>query len=50
MKRILLLFFIPLLFSACSIKADYPWFKGNLDEAKATAGDKLILLDFYAVW
>ena len=39
-----------LLLMACSNKANYPWFLGSFDDAKSAAGDKLIMLDFYAVW
>ena len=39
-----------LLITACAKKADYPWFVGTLDDAKANAGEKLIMLDFYASW
>ncbi len=35
-----------LVFSACNT-SDYIWFAGGLEEAKAKAEDKLILLDFY---
>jgi hypothetical protein len=34
----------------CAKKADYPWFSGSLDDAKAIAAEKLIMLDFYATW
>ena len=39
-----------LLISTCVKKAEYPWFTGSFDDAKANAGDKLIMLDFYAAW
>jgi thiol:disulfide interchange protein len=39
-----------LLFMACSNKANYPWFLGSFDDAKSAAGEKLIMLDFYAAW
>lgn len=39
-----------LLITACGKKAGYPWFLGTLDEAKGIAGEKLIMLDFYATW
>ena len=39
-----------LLIAACAKKADYPWFTGSFDDAKANVGEKLIMLDFYAAW
>ena len=35
-----------LLFMGCQ-SSSYNWYSGNFEEAKSTAGSKLILLDFY---
>ena len=47
MKKIILfvLFFI-LQIVGCS-KIEYPWFNGTFDDALASMGDKVLLLDFY---
>jgi hypothetical protein len=39
-----------LCIAACTKKTDYPWFSGSFEDAKANAGEKLIMLDFYAMW
>ena len=43
-------FLFTILIIGCSKKVTYPWFSGNLDEAKTIANKKLIMLDFYASW
>ena len=50
MKRYISIVLSILFITACSNKTDYPWFSGNFDDAKANAGEKLIMLDFYASW
>ena len=50
MKRYTSILISILFVSACTQKADYPWFTGSFDDAKANAADKLIMLDFYATW
>jgi PBP1b-binding outer membrane lipoprotein LpoB len=50
MKRYTSIVLSILLITACGTKADYPWFAGSFDDAKANAGEKLIMLDFYATW
>ena len=45
----LLLVFI--LFSNCNnFWISYPWFEGDYELAKSVAGNRLIMLDFYADW
>ena len=50
MKRYTSILIFILCISACTKKADYPWFVGSFDDAKANVGEKLIMLDFYATW
>ncbi|MBC8310695.1 MAG: hypothetical protein H8E72_00155 [Candidatus Marinimicrobia bacterium] len=50
MKRYTSIVLSILLITTCGKKADYPWFTGSFDDAKANAGEKLIMLDFYATW
>ena len=50
MKRYTSIVLSILLITACGTKADYPWFAGSFDDAKANVGEKLIMLDFYATW
>ena len=45
MKRMITCLAI-LVFIGCQ-RSQYQWFDGTLEEAKAAAGSKLILLDFY---
>ena len=40
-----------LLFSSChNFWNPYPWFNGDYELAKSVAGNRLIMLDFYADW
>ena len=50
MKRYTSIVLSILLITACGKKVNYPWFAGSLNDAKANAGEKLIMLDFYATW
>ena len=50
MKRYISILISILCISVCTQKIDYPWFTGSLDDAKASANEKLIMLDFYATW
>ena len=50
MKRYTSILISILCIAACTKKADYPWFAGSFDDAKANASEKLIMLDFYATW
>ena len=50
MKRYTSIVLSVLFIAAWGNKAEYPWFAGSFDDAKANAGEKLIMLDFYATW
>tara|TARA_Y100001970_G_C14232435_1_gene859530 strand:- start:2778 stop:2936 length:159 start_codon:yes stop_codon:yes gene_type:complete len=48
LKKILIFFFV---FSGCnSFWNKYPWFDGDFELAQSVAGNRLIMLDFYADW
>ncbi len=46
MKKLLVISAIILQLIGCS-KVEYPWFNGTFDEVLKSAGDKIILIDFY---
>jgi hypothetical protein len=47
MKKLLIIgVLVVLQFIGCS-KVEYPWFSGTFDEALSSAGDKILLIDFY---
>ena len=50
MKKYISILISILCIAACTQKADYPWFTGSFNDAKANAAEKLIMLDFYATW
>ena len=50
MKRYISILISILCITACAKKANYPWFTGSFNDAKANAAEKIIMLDFYATW
>ena len=43
-------YFIIFLFLFCCTKNNVHWFEGTFEEALETNDNKIIMLDFYAVW
>ena len=50
MKRTLSIFVLSAIIWGCGSPKEISWFEGTYSEAQATAGEKLIMLDFYTEW
>ncbi len=50
MKRTLSIFALLAVIWGCGAPQDISWHQGTFAEAQATAGEKMIMLDFYTDW
>ncbi len=50
MKRTISIFALLAVIGGCGSPQNISWFQGTFSEAQATAGEKMIMLDFYTDW
>ncbi|MEE9465230.1 MAG: hypothetical protein V3W14_06640 [Candidatus Neomarinimicrobiota bacterium] len=50
MKRLISIFALSALMWGCGAPKEITWFQGTFSEAQATAGDRMIMLDFFTEW
>ncbi len=50
MKRTLSIFALSAMMWGCGSQPSFKWFQGTFAEARATAGENMIMLDFYTEW